>query len=76
MASTGHMFFAPFIADPNRVRRNLLLGASNQVHRSSLTLYVLLKAAVRMSKLRVEKSLGQITGGLETLIETIDHIRI
>jgi len=29
-----------------------------------------------MSKLRVEKSLGQITGGLETLIETIDHIRI
>jgi len=31
---------------------------------------------VRMSKLRVEKGLGQIAGTLETLIETIDHIRI
>ena len=46
MASVGDMFFTPFMPAPNRVRRSLLSGASNQVHISSSILYALLRAAL------------------------------
>lgn len=46
MESAGVMFFAPFMAAPNRARRNLLSGASNQVHISPSKLCALLKAVL------------------------------
>jgi hypothetical protein len=46
MASGDDMFLKPFMPAPNRERRNLLSGASNQVHISSSTLYTLLKAVL------------------------------
>ena len=46
MALAGNAFFRPLMAAPNRARRNLLSGRSNQLHMSTLTSCALLKAAL------------------------------